>query len=94
MTRPEPARLGEVARVADPDPWRNSLARLARSGRQGRRKAAPCRPWPGSAKFDELGAVSLDLLGKRLADAGDPATAETVLRAGAATPSGRRLGQL
>ena len=34
-----------------------------------------------SARFDELGAVSLDLLGKALASAGDLAEAETVLRA-------------
>ena len=59
-------------------------------GPPGRASQAVAR----SARFDELGAVSLDLLGTALDNAGDPATAETVLRAGAAAASRRRLGQL
>ncbi len=72
-------RLAEVARVADPDPWRNDLrAALANADKDRRREAL--QALAGAAKFDELGAVSLDLLGNALAGAGDPATAERVLR--------------
>ena len=73
------AALSAVARAADPDSWRNGLraaldlpdkaARLA--ALKGLAKAAP---------FDTLGPVSLDLLGRALNDAGDPAEAEAVLR--------------
>ncbi len=72
-------RVDEVARVADPDPWRNdlrdALALAAKDVRKGALQALA-----GTAKFDELSAVSLDLLGNGLDFAGDPATAEKVLR--------------
>ncbi len=72
-------RLAEAARVADPDPWRNDLrASLAFTAKD--RRARALKSLTDTAKFDELGAVSLDLLGTALADSGDPATAEAVLR--------------
>ena len=72
-------RLAEVARLTDLDPWRNDLrAALAPGAKDGRKGAL--RALAGTAKFDELGAVSLDLLGRALAVVGDPATAEKVLR--------------
>ena len=59
-------RLAEVARLADLDPWRNDLrAALAPAAKDGRKGAL--RALAGTAKFDELGAVSLDLLGRALA---------------------------
>ena len=86
-------RLAEVARVADPDPWRNDLRAALALADKDRRKEA-LQALAGTAKFDELGAVSLDLLGNALADAGDPATAETVLRRAQRPPRRGRLGQL
>jgi serine/threonine-protein kinase len=73
------ARLAEVARAADPDPWRNDLRDAFGLADPGRRKEA-LKALAGRAKFDELGPVSLDLLGQALTDSGDPALAESVLR--------------
>jgi eukaryotic-like serine/threonine-protein kinase len=73
------ARLDEVSRLADPDPWRNDLrAAFALDAKDARKGAL--QALARTAKFDELRAVSLNLLGKALAEAGDPATAEWVLR--------------
>jgi eukaryotic-like serine/threonine-protein kinase len=73
------ARLIEVARVADPDPWRKELrATLKRPDKAAR--LAGLRALAGTAKFDELGPISLLLLGMPLAAAGDYPAAEAVLR--------------
>jgi tetratricopeptide (TPR) repeat protein len=73
-------RLAEAARVADDDPWRRDLrAALYQTDRSARLTALQAAA--RSARFDTLGAVSLDLLGTALESLGDPATAETVLRA-------------
>jgi tetratricopeptide (TPR) repeat protein len=73
-------RLSEAARVADPDTWRRDLrASLYQTDRSARLTALQAAA--RSARFDALGAVSLDLLGSALDSSGDPATAETVLRA-------------
>ncbi len=73
------ARLGEAARVADPDPWRIEL-RIAldqpdKTARLGRLHALA-----DAAKSEEQGAISLHLLGRALGGAGDVARAESVLR--------------
>ena len=81
------SRLAEVARLADRDPWRDNLrAALALADKDGRKAAL--QALASTAKFDELGAISLDLLGNALADAGDPATAERVLRRAQARHTG------
>jgi len=72
-------RLNEAARAADPDPWRNELrAALDQSDKAAR--LAGLQALAKTAKFDELGAISLNLLGSGLNDAGDSARAESVLR--------------
>jgi tetratricopeptide (TPR) repeat protein len=74
-------RLRAATRVADPDPWRNELRGrlddsygLAVSQRQALQALAK------AAKFEELGPVSLQLLGSALNWAGDSRGAESVLR--------------
>jgi serine/threonine-protein kinase len=72
-------RLSEIASGADPDPWRKDLrAALDQPDRAAR--LATLKDLAGKAKHDELGPVSLDLLGLALDAAGDCAAAETVLR--------------
>jgi tetratricopeptide (TPR) repeat protein len=74
------ARLSEVAQLADPDPWRRGLrAALALPDKEAR--LAALRILARTARLDELGAVSLDLLGGALSDAADAAAGEKVLRA-------------
>ena len=86
------ARLSEAARVADPDPWRVELRTvLDRPDKTARLDGL--RALARTAKFEELGAISLHLLGAGLNDAGDGALAESVLRTGPAAASARRLGQ-
>ncbi len=73
------AALSAVARAADPDSWRNSLRNaLDRPDRNARR--ASLRKLAGAAPLEALGPISLDLLGRALADAGDPAGAVDVLQ--------------
>jgi serine/threonine-protein kinase len=73
------ARLSEAARVADPDPWRVELRNvLDRPDKAARLEGL--RALARTAKFQELGAISLHLLGAGLNDAGDAALAESVLR--------------
>ena len=72
-------RLAEAAGQADPDPWRNHLRSALDQTDPAKRRTA-LQDLVGSAKFDDLGAISLDLLGTGLSQAGDPATAESVLR--------------
>ena len=73
------ARLAEAARAADPDPWRCEL-RAAVSRPDKAARLAGLRRLKETARLDELGPGSLDLLGRALLDAGDPAAAESVLR--------------
>jgi len=72
-------RLAEAARSADPDPWRGGLRDALDASKREERLDA-LRGLARSAKIDELPAVSLDLLGSALRDAGDPQLAESVLR--------------
>ena len=67
-------------RAADPDAWRNRPARRPRPARRGRSPGRRSDGLARGASFETLGPVSLDLLGRALNDAGDPAGAETVLR--------------
>ena len=74
-------RLTEIARVADPDPWRNRLRELLQtSASQDRLKSL--RDLARTARIEELPAVSLRLLGANLRDMGDPKGAEILLREG------------
>ncbi len=76
---PGAARLAEVARVGDPDPWRNQLRdAVATADKDSRRRAL--RGLVETARFEELGVTSLAQLGTALSRAGDPAKAEEVLR--------------
>jgi tetratricopeptide (TPR) repeat protein len=77
--RPGAQRLSEAARVADPNPWRRDL-RAALYHADSSAGLTALQAAARSARFDALGAVSLDLLGTALDSSGDPATAETVLR--------------
>ena len=72
-------RLTAVARLADPDPWRNKLRlTLALADKVDRRVAL--QSLADTAKVEELGPVSLVLLGEGLRFADDPASAEKLLR--------------
>ena len=74
------AQLSQAARVADPDPWRNDLrTALDQSDKAARRTAL--EGLAKTAKYDALGSISLHLLGTALSDAGEGASAESVLRA-------------
>ena len=73
------ARLSEAARVADPDPWRNEL-RDALDQADKAVRLARLQSQAKTAKFDELGPISLQLLGAALNADGDTTRAEEVLR--------------
>jgi len=73
------ARLSEAARVADPDPWRIELRKALDQSDKAVRLTG-LQALAKTAKFDELGAISLQLLGTGLSEAGDTALAESVLR--------------
>ncbi len=62
-----------------PDPWRNQLRDVLRSSQTQNRLDA-LRALARSAKVGELPQASLDLLGRGLLEAGDPQTAESILR--------------
>ena len=72
-------RVALAARAADPDPWRNRL-RDALDAPEGQKRFDALRDLARSAQVDDLPAVSLDLLGSALREAGDPQRAEAVLR--------------
>ena len=76
-----PARrhLSALAGAADPDTWRLGLRRALDLPDQAARLEA-LRRLAKAAPFETLGPISLDLLGRALKDAGDPAGAEAVLR--------------
>src|SRR4029078_5577465 len=71
-------RLTEVARMADPDPWRNRLRSvLQMSSRDHLLKEL--KELAKSPRLEDLPAASLSLLGATLSAQGDPKTASTVL---------------
>ncbi len=72
-------RIAEAARVADTDPWRIDLRDTLDEPDKPKRLAA-LRSLTTTPKLEDLGAVSLDLLGVALNDAGDAPAAESVLR--------------
>jgi serine/threonine-protein kinase len=72
-------RLAQAARTIDPDPWRAGLRDALDSPDKPKRLDA-LRALAGSAQFDKLPAMSLNLLGSALLDAGDAKLAESVLR--------------
>jgi tetratricopeptide (TPR) repeat protein len=73
-------RLSAAARAADPDPWRCHL-RAALALPDKARRVAELQKLAGSARLDELGPISLNLLADALETAGDRKAAETILRA-------------
>ncbi len=73
-------RLAAAARLADPDPWRRDLRDALNHPDQEARLAA-LRALAKAARFEELGPISLDLLGRALVAAGDTERAQAVLRA-------------
>jgi len=73
------ALLSRAAQVADPDPWRNELRTALDNADEAARLKA-LQALAKTARFDELGPISLHLLGTGLHDAGDNKLAESVLR--------------
>ncbi len=73
------AALAALARAADPDDWRNRL-RTALDQPDAAARRTALQGLAGGASDEKLGPVSLDLLGRALNNAADPAGAETVLR--------------
>ncbi len=73
------AALSALAGAADPDTWRLGLRRALDLPEQAARLEA-LRRLARAAPFETLGPISLDLLGRALKDAGDPAGAESMLR--------------
>jgi eukaryotic-like serine/threonine-protein kinase len=73
------AELSAAARIADPDPWRVGLrATLDQADKAARRTAL--QALEKTANFDELGPISLHLLGAGLGESADRPLAESVLR--------------
>jgi serine/threonine-protein kinase len=73
------AALAALASAVDPDAWRLDLRRAVGLPDPAARLEA-LRRLAKTTPFDTLGAISLDLLGRALKDAGDPRGAEAVLR--------------
>ena len=73
-------RLLAVARLADPDPWRNRLRTALDQPGGEKDRLKSLRALARSARIEELPAVSLDLLGVSLLDEGDADAAADVLR--------------
>jgi serine/threonine-protein kinase len=74
-------RLLDIARIADPDPWRNRLREVLRDSRS-QELAAHLRQLAKSAPFDQLPAVSFVLLGGNLLKVGLAPESEVILREG------------
>jgi len=74
-------RLTEAARLADPDPWRNRLRELLQTSSSPERLTS-VKDLAKSARFEELPAVSLLLLGSTLVDTGDLTGGWAVFRDG------------
>jgi len=80
-------QLTEVARLADPNPWRGRL-RAALDQPRGKDRLVTLRAIADSARVEDMPAVSLDLLGVSLLDEGDAqAAADLLLKAQRAHPS-------
>jgi eukaryotic-like serine/threonine-protein kinase len=73
-------RLRAVAQLADPDPWRNRLRTALDQPGGEKDRLKSLRELAGSARIEELPAVSLDLLGVSLLDEGDANAAADLLR--------------
>ena len=73
------AALSALAGAVDPDAWRIGLRRALDLPDPAARLEA-LRRMAKDTPFETLGPISLDLLGRALKDAGDPAGAEAVLR--------------
>ena len=73
------ARLTAATRVADPDPWRNKLRTTLDQPDKASRLTG-LQALAKEVKLDELGAVSLQLLGSGLNAGGDSELAVSVLR--------------
>jgi superkiller protein 3 len=71
--------LSETARVSDPDRWRNEL-RTVLDQTDGEARRTALQALGNKAKFDNLGPISLQLLGNALNAVGDSVLAESVLR--------------
>ena len=80
--RADATRLFEVARVADPDPWRNDLRTSLLEHDKAKLLALA-----KSARLDELGPISLHALGRALLRAEFQSEAEDVLAQGPAALS-------
>jgi serine/threonine-protein kinase len=74
-------RLLDMARIADPDPWRNRLREVLRDS-SSQERAADLRQLAKSAPFDQLPAVSFVLLGGNLLKLGLAPESEVILREG------------
>jgi serine/threonine-protein kinase len=72
-------QLTELARLADPDPWRDRLRELLQAAPSPDRLTR-LKDLDQSARFDELPAATLHLWGAALLKMGEPARAERVLR--------------
>jgi len=70
-----------MARLADPDPWRNRLREVLQNS-SSQERLTNLKDLAKSAPIDELPAVSLHLLGATLLDMGETTGAESVLRQG------------
>ncbi len=87
------AALSAIARIADRDAWRNELrAALDQSQKSDRLKRV--QALARSAKFDELGPLSLHLLGAGLTGAGGQRAGRVGITSRAGASSRRRVGQL
>ncbi len=76
---PGTRRLVAIARLVDPDPWRDRLRAILQFDARDRRLTS-LKDLARSAELEEWPATSLDLLGGALLGAGDPEAAESVLR--------------
>ena len=72
-------KLTQIAQLLDPDPWRNML-RQTLSISDKKLQLDALRSLRQSADLETVPAISLDLLGRGLADAGDLDASEEVLR--------------
>ncbi len=72
-------RLAEIARLVDPDPWRNRLREVLQLT-ENQERLKDLEDLARSARIDGLPSVSLSLLGVSLFDSGDPKGAEAILR--------------
>ena len=86
---PGAAQLSEAARIADPDPWRIELRTALDQADKAAAAYRACRPWQRRRSYDELGPISLHLLGTGLIHAGDsiPGRVGAAEGPGAASPA-------